>query len=452
MKVVAEANQGIIKVLMGFIKKSDKNRLMHFVVETPVEGGVLLYNLLTFEMVFLTDEENRLRGDSEYLKNQWFIVPENTNEKELADLVKMFVDTNQDNLETITGYTIFTTTDCNARCFYCFELGRSRIPMTDETAHKVAQYICDHAKGKSINISWFGGEPLINQSAIDIICNDLIKYGVEFKSTAVSNGYLFDENTVQKAVNLWNLKRVQISLDGTEEVYNKIKAYVYKDTNPYHIVLDNIGYLLNAGVAVNIRLNMDLYNAEDLMNLVNELADRFKGQEKLCIYANHIFEGNIPMAEFRTAQEWEQRDILMCKLEELIEQKGFAFKGGIAKKLKRNHCMADNGHSVTILPDGNIGLCEHFSEDEFIGHIDSDVFDDSIVQSWKVKSPEIPECAECSVYPICIRLKKCANDSMCFEQRKNGKQRKVKRQMRNEYHRWLKKAEVDETEELEFDL
>jgi len=27
---------------------------------------------------------------------------------------------------------------------------------------------------------------------------------------------------------------------------------------------------------------------------------------------------------------------------------------------------------VTILPDGNIGLCEHFSEDEFIGHIESD--------------------------------------------------------------------------------
>ncbi|MBR3988154.1 MAG: 4Fe-4S cluster-binding domain-containing protein [Clostridia bacterium] len=451
MKVIAEANQGVLKILARFNKKAEKSRLMHFVVETPVEDGVLLYNLLTFEMILLTEEENRLRNDLEYLKNQWFVVPENTNEKELADLVKMFTDTKQDNLEAITGYTIFSTTDCNARCFYCFELGRSRIPMTDETAHKVAQYICDHAKGKSVNISWFGGEPLINQTAIDIICNDLIKNGVEFKSSAVSNGYLFDESTVEKAVNLWNIKRVQISLDGTEEVYNKIKAYVYKDTNPYYIVLDNIGRLLEAGVAVNIRLNMDLYNAEDLMKLVNELAERFAGQEKLSIYANHIFEGNIPMAEFRTSEEWEQRDVLMCKLEELIEQKGFAFKSGIAKKMKTNHCMADSGRAVTILPDGNIGVCEHFSEDEFIGHIDKDSFDESVIQRWKVRSAEIPECAECALYPQCIRLEKCANDRLCFTQRKNGKLRKVQRQMRNEYQRWIEKTEVDETEDLDFD-
>ncbi len=452
MKVIAEANSAILKILARFNKKAEKSRLMHFVAETPVEGGVLLYNLLTLEMIFLTEEENRLRNDSEYLKDQWFIVPENTNEKELADLVKMFTDTNQNNLETITGYTIFPTTDCNARCFYCFELGRSRIPMTDETAHKVAKYISVHSKGEKVRISWFGGEPLINQSAIDIICNDLVQNGVEFKSTAVSNGYLFDESTVQKAVSLWNLKRVQISLDGTEEVYNKIKAYVYKNTNPYRIVLDNIGHLLDAGVSVNIRLNMDLYNAEELMNLVNELAERFTGQEKLCIYANHIFEGNIPMAEFRTSEEWEKRDVLMCKLEELIEQKGFAFKSGIAKKMKTNHCMADSGSSVTILPDGNIGVCEHFSEGEFIGHIDSNSFDESVTQSWKARSAEIPECAECPLYPQCIRLEKCANDRLCFTQRKNGKLRNVHRQMRNEYRRWLEKAEVDETEDLDFAL
>ncbi|MBQ7386249.1 MAG: radical SAM protein [Ruminococcus sp.] len=447
MKVISEANTAVLKVLAKFNKKTEKSRLMHYVVETPTEGGVLLYNLLTLEMVFLTDEEYRLRGDSDYLKKQWFIVPESTNEKELADLVKMVINPRQDNLNPIVGYTIFTTTDCNARCFYCFELGRTRIPMSEETAYKVAKYICEHSNGEKVRISWFGGEPLFNVSAIDIITSELAKAGVEFKSSAVSNGYLFDEETVKKAVSLWKLKRVQISLDGTEDVYNKTKAYIYKNTNPYQIVLNNIGHLLDAGVSVQIRLNMDLYNAEELMELIKELAERFEGQKKLCIYAHYIFDGNIPMAELRTESEWQQREELMCKIENLIEEKGFAFKSGIAKRLKRNHCMADSGRSVTILPDGNIGLCEHFSENEFIGHIDRDSFDESVIRSWKETTEEIAECAQCFYYPQCIHLKKCANDRICFAQSRNGTLRKVKRQMLNEYKHWIEKSDPEENDD-----
>lgn len=52
------------------------------------------------------------------------------------------------------SYTILTTTDCNARCFYCYELGRSRIPMSEQTAHEIADYI----SAPKVNIHWFGGE------------------------------------------------------------------------------------------------------------------------------------------------------------------------------------------------------------------------------------------------------------------------------------------------------
>ena len=99
--------------------------------------------------------------------------------------------TRQKKSNEITGYTIFPTTDCNARCFYCFELGRSRIKMSIETAQKVVQYIKAHCGGKKVNISWFGGEPLFHQEAIDTICDGLRAEGVEFASTMVSNGYLF---------------------------------------------------------------------------------------------------------------------------------------------------------------------------------------------------------------------------------------------------------------------
>lgn len=449
MKTISEANEGILKILSRFKKEAEKNRLLHYVVTEKTEDGYLLFNLLTRELLLLSEEEYENFQTLNYLKNRWFVVPEKTNEKELAEFVRLLLTTRQKKPKHITGYTIFPTTDCNARCFYCFELGRSRIPMTEETAHKVASYIQNKSGGEKVSISWFGGEPLFNKKAIEIICADLRENQVEFKSSAVSNGYLFDEETVKNAVENWNLKKVQITLDGTEAVYNKTKAFIYKGTNPYQTVLTNIGHLLDAGVAVQIRLNMDLYNAENLMALVDELADRFAGRKGFHIYAHYIFEGNTPMAESHSTEEWEKRERAMIRLEERIAKHGLSGKGGIAKNYRLNHCMADSGRSVTILPDGNIGLCEHFSEDEFIGHIDSDKFDETMVKSWRKTAPEIPECAECFYYPQCIRLEKCANSRVCFAQERNDRLRKTKRAMRNEYEKWLNQTQSEDTEDEE---
>ena len=300
-----------------------------------------------------------------------------------------------------------------------------------------------------MKLSWFGGEPLFNKPAIDIICKDLEEKGIEYKSSMVSNGYLFDWETVRNAVDNWNLKRVQITLDGTENVYNKVKAYIHKQGSPYQTVMENIGHLLDAGVSVRIRLNMDMHNAENLLELVEDLAERFREKKGLTVYAHHLFKGNEPMAGLHSYEEWEKRDAAMIRLEEKIAACGLASRGGISKKPKTNFCMADSGRSVTILPNGEIGLCEHFSESEFIGHIDREGFDQAVVNSWKERIPEIPECAECFYYPQCLQLKKCASGSVCFEHLRRERRRQVERQMLNEYERWKAKQTAEEAEEDE---
>ena len=439
MDIISKANETVLTILGKPKAAASGYRLLHFCAEHRVDEGILLYNLLTKELVLLTEEENNRLTELDYLKDHWFVVPQETKDREYADLVKWVVMTRQKKSDIITNYTIFTTTDCNARCFYCFELGRSRIPMSKETALKVVQYIKNHCGGKKVNISWFGGEPLFNMEAIDIICNGLRQQGVEYASTMVTNGYLFDDVAVQKAVENWNLKKVQISLDGTEAVYNKAKAYIYKEGNPYQIVLDNIGRLLDAAITVRIRLNMDLYNAQNLLLLVDELARRFSGKSGIYIYAHHLFDINQPMAELHNDQGWTQRSEAMRVLTEKIAEYNMAERQGIEKNIKMHHCMADSGNAVTIAPTGDIGLCEHFSEDEFIGHIDTEGFDSKVVASWKETSPEILECAECFAYPACIRLKKCTNEAVCFPLLRQGKLRKTKREMQYEFEQWKNK-------------
>lgn len=447
MNVISPENHSAQKILNKFQLSGQSNRLLQYCVEMYTEESHLLFNLLTREMVLLTEEEWQNRFENDYLKKHWFVVPEDCKDKEYADLVRWVLVNKQKKNKNITGYTIFPTTDCNARCFYCFELGRTRVPMTPETAHKVAAYIADHCGGEKVSINWFGGEPLFNKTVIDIICHDLREKGIEFSSRAISNGYLFDTETVENAVNHWNLKRVQITLDGTEKIYNKVKAYIYRQGSPYQTVMENIGHLLDAGVRVSIRLNMDMHNAEDLLQLVEDLAERFQDKKGLTVYAHHLFKDNEPMAELHTQEEWEERDRAMCRLNEKIAGLGLSREHGISQKPKLNYCMADSGNSVTILPNGEIGLCEHYSEGEFIGHIDTEGFDQAVVQSWKERIPEIPECSDCFYYPSCVTLKKCATGSVCFPLKREEYLRRTKREMLTEYRRWQQNKQREEEEE-----
>lgn len=240
MKIISQANKLLLGILSKFHKESSDLRFLRYVVEAPVEDGILLYNLLTLEMILLTEDEYEHRNDYEYLRKNWFLVPNDTDDMELADFVMFVVKTKLPKHKHITRYTIFPTTDCNARCFYCFEHGRPHINMSEETAHMVARYICDHCGDEEVRISWFGGEPLLNTEVIDIICSDLKKAGVNFRCGMTSNGYLVDDNFISKASSDWNLRGIQITMDGTEAFYNKIKAFIYKDTNAYQVVLSNI--------------------------------------------------------------------------------------------------------------------------------------------------------------------------------------------------------------------
>lgn len=445
MKSILEANSGILKILGKPHIVQNGVRFSRYCVQTPVDEGLLLFHTLTRELLLLSGEEAGQLPESAELQKRWFVVPDSLNEKNCADTVKWVLRATAKKPKHITAYTVMTTTDCNARCFYCYEMGQSRIPMTKETAHKTARYIKAHCGGESVHLAWFGGEPLFNPDVIDVICEDLRNSGVEYCSRMTSNGYLFDEVTVAKACSLWNLKRVQITLDGTEEIYNRSKAYIYRDgKNPYQVVLSNIGRLLDAGIPVVIRLNTDLYNAENLLALVDELSGRFIGKKGLSVYAHPLFDAESSMAESYTEDEWQLRYDALYRLNRRIEQCGLCRKQRIRKNLKTHHCMADSGSAVVIAPAGDIGLCEHYSESGFIGHIDRENFDRDAQLSWAEPSPEIPECADCCFYPECLKLKKCATDSVCFRQARELALENVRQSMLHEYRLWIENRQNEE--------
>ena len=105
-------------------------RPMNYVVEQPVEEGLLLYHTLTKAMVLLTPEEaetyRKTPAALTPLIEQWFLVPQSFDDRLLSRQMRDVARMLEKKSDVITGYTIMTTTDCNARCFYCYEMGRPR--------------------------------------------------------------------------------------------------------------------------------------------------------------------------------------------------------------------------------------------------------------------------------------------------------------------------------------
>ena len=416
-------------------KEDTPYRLMHYVVQQEVEEGVLLYNTLTCAMALVTHEEAKNLTAVEGLIEHRFLVPVDHDDKKFCKIVKFGAKAMQKRPKGIRSYTIVTTTGCNARCAYCFEQGVKPVHMTMETAEKVAQYIISHrGEHEEVKIRWFGGEPLYNFKVMDLICTRLKENGIKYYSNIITNGYLFSDRLVEKARHLWNIKKVQVTLDGTEENYNRIKAYIHTNgANPYQRVMESIKRLLEAKIpTVNIRLNLDYDNLVDIRALTKECGDRFNGYDNFYIYFSLLYEykENEKKALQRKAVFDEK-----AKLETMVQDMGLKRAISYDKKegIILNQCMVDSGDAIMIVPDGHLGLCEHYLDSHFIGHIDSDDWDQEEVKWSREYWEEIPECDTCPLYPRCYRLKICSNLNVCFKEAREGTIASIRYKMLRDY-------------------
>lgn len=424
----------LVAQVVGEQKRIDGQpyRLIKYVVQCPVEDGVLLYNTLTCSLVHLSPEEAAHITDQKELIKQWFLVPNQHNDQRLCMQIRKVASLIQPKTNAITGYTILTTTGCNARCFYCYEKGTKPVTMTSDMATKVSRFIMSHRGSEKVILNWFGGEPLVNVKVIDQICSELNQNNVPFKSKMTSNGYLFDVDTIQRAKSQWNLQQVQITLDGTEQTYNQVKHYIYNGINAFERVLHNIELLTASSIRVVIRLNVDKHNIQEMSQLISLLHQRFGVNNYLSVYSHELFGKRDPK------ERAELYDLRM-EIEQQIEDCGYRYKHKLQKNIKLNCCMADNDRNVMISPSGFLGKCEHLVDREFFGHIDNDERDEQILRKYKLYYDDIKECDICPLYPQCYRLKMCPSEGACTPEVRKERLRHIENAMKDEYQTHLNK-------------
>lgn len=427
MQTIKESRKNISLIWRRPAPSQTIYRPLKYLIKATVEDGTLLYNVVTSEMILLDDKEAKVfeglpamySPEMDELIARHYLVKEDFEEqksvRELRALLRKLEPS-----QRIHGFTILPTTECNARCFYCFESDHKRCTMTKEIVSDVVEYMAKMCKGEPVEIGWFGGEPLVGKKCIAQICDGLKQKGIKFKSSMVSNAYLFDKELVQVAKEEWNLRSIQITLDGTEEVYNKTKAYINPKDNPYERVLQNIDDLLDAGIAVSVRMNVTDSNVDDLSNLIDILEVRFNGKKGFSCYAHAVYEdvGFEPLSYNDSTRD--MIDSRTIALETKLREKKLLGKMTKLPALRTANCMADNDSCRLIYPDGTIGKCENRSSDDGIGDIYNDITNKEMDDLYKA-SEQIPECCECSLFPYCVNLKLCPETGLCSKARVDWK-------------------------------
>jgi len=419
MEVIRFADRRVInilgepKVCIGEDKRFIKNCLY-----IDVDDGKVIFNGLTRAIVFIKNDELDKLGDINtyaFLYKNYFFVNEDFDEYLAFEKIRQLLNVPLDDiyLNHPFAFTIITTTKCNARCFYCYENTlKNKHNMSEETALKVAKYILDACpQNQKASLTWFGGEPLYNAKVINIICDYLRDNGKEFSSTMSSNAYLFDERLVKKAKNSWNLEFVQITIDGLEEDYNRIKNYINKDQiSPYKKVINSINALLKENIKIDIRINIDPKiindNPDYYVNLIKELNKLFGNS--LTIYVFPLFDDH----KKRSDEENKVLFSYMCYLEDLLNNLKYSTKAP-HDNLRVNHCMADNSTSIIIDQDGNFSLCEHYIDESFSNIDNPCKKDKEIIGTWKEYLTNRELCEDCPILGECHALLKCPSFGSC---------------------------------------
>ena len=450
MQTIQNAFSLFEKIAGKQIYDSNKTyKLSNFVIVHKVETSFIIYNCLSKELLLLEKDEinSILTGKSKknepvkkvFVEN-WNMVPEDFDEinflSNINDLIKKlhykpYLDT----------FCIFPTTECNARCFYCFETGCKVQKMDILTADALSEYIINNS-GDTVYLRWFGGEPLLNVECIDRISTKLTEANIKIHSSMVSNGYLFDEKIVEKAKSNWNLEKVQITLDGTEKTYNKVKNYIYKNENPFIKVIDNIQLLLINNIFVTIRLNADDYNIDDLYKLADYLHSKLNSFNNFSVVPHLLFK---KYKRSRKSNNLEYRSSLKNKFEK-FENYLYALNlqkpKPVPKNPRINFCLADNKSALVVMPNGSLTRCEHKISDK---DLTGSIFTNIKPKPWQNYVEHNQLCYTCPLLPDCKRLIDCDTGGyICDLQEKNRLIKKMRRDLEFSYEKHLENKHISQ--------
>ncbi|UHR02397.1 SPASM domain-containing protein [Peptoniphilus sp. GNH] len=392
------------------MKKSKYN----FKVDLEGRSEYILYNSKTNALAVLEGdeisayEEEKFEGLGTKMKNNFlqggFLV-----EDDIDELEEIRFRLNRSRYSTSSlSLTIALTADCNFRCAYCYEKENLKDSyMTKKHRENIVRFVEDAAKNGlgSLNITWYGGEPLLAFSDLKYLAENFLRLKEQYKfnyfSFMVSNGFLLNRKIVEE-LNRLQVSGYQITIDGDEKSHNK-KRFLKGGGATYRTILDNLKNSIDILPNISLRINVDKQNIDKINGLISEL-ESINKDDKISTYLGKVENYKSLYADS------------LCLSDVEFSKKEFEFFKGtypsaILEKypnLRGNFCGADGLSSYVMASDGKVFKCwsDIGYEKTAIGHLTEDGISlnnrSYYLDLMNFDPTSDKECSACVYLPICM--------------------------------------------------
>jgi uncharacterized protein len=303
--------------------------------------------------------------------------------------------------------TLLVHENCNFRCTYCYEKFEKNAMETDviENVIKFVKKTISNSTNKyeHIHFSWFGGEPLLNIKAIELICFEIIpfaeKLGIDVVGDITTNGFLLTKSMFKRLTSV-NVKCFQITIDGIKDYHDKQRV-LKNGKGTYERILNNLRIISSEtedDVNFILRTNVGKDNYSSMDTHIRQLTAEFSKDKRIYFSFHNI--GN-----------WGEREVAMLKKGISFEMSKKVISAGgrsapvLWMLLNSPICYAANKDSHVIGTDGLIYKCTValYNEKNIVGALTENGtldIDKEKEKIWTTDSTKV-ECHSCSVLPAC---------------------------------------------------
>jgi uncharacterized protein len=226
--------------------------------------------------------------------------------------------------------------------------------VVDQSRKWVAEYLDSHPEIDSFRFVLFGGEPLLQRKIAEQALESFHKLATErnisFWTEIVTNGELLDEGAARMlSKHVW--KRVQITLDGPEDVHDS-RRHGENGRPTFQNIMRNIKMLVSTGLIskIDIRISLDASNADRVPELIRYLAE-LRAQSRINLSLGLITPTFASPTKVNAESTIANKALAAWKV---AKECGFTIP---EEFLTGPWCVAIAKHSAVLQPDGSLKKC-----------------------------------------------------------------------------------------------
>ena len=295
---------------------------------------------------------------------------------------------------------IFPTYQCNFDCWYCVQK-HTEEHLTKDIIEKIKKHIvryCVENNIKSLDLSWFGGEPLLHFDYIQEISSFARDFcqerQIKYSSSMTTNGFLITSEMLIEMKRL-NFVSFQITIDGDKKLHDQTRNQ--NGVPSFEKILTNICSILTHLPEAYVTLRFNYTPQSIISSIIVEDVNSvipFDLRNKINVLPRRVWQID--------EKDIDQKEINNIK--QSFRNSGYnLLEIDLTNSFKS--CYADDIHYNTIFQNGSVDKCGNIDLDNAHGFLD----EDGNIQ-WKNEILSLSrnifntpaDCKKCKYLPLCM--------------------------------------------------